>query len=318
MKINRNIFAFWMALAFCPALGGCSAHAGNAAAPTAAPTAIVTQTAAAPKTQYKAPAMAESVFDAQAAAGQDGVLIDTSHLANGYVAVSATADARLKFQTVYGDAKYTYDLPGDGTPQCFPLQSGDGTYKLRVMKNTTGNRYAELCAAEAAVTLTDEFQPYLRPSQLVDYSADSACVAKAAALAQGAADDAGVVEAVYAYIKDSIAYDVAKAATVEDGYLPQPDETLASGQGICFDYAALAAAMLRSQGIPTKLITGYVSPENIYHAWNMIWLQEAGWVTVNIETPARQWGRVDFTFAASGADGSLVGDGVHYTDRYTY
>ena len=85
---------------------------------------------------------------------------------------------------------------------------------------------------------------------MVNYTADSACVAKAAELAQMAGDDAGVAAQVFAYVTQNITYDSAKAASVEDGYLPDPDATLAAGTGICYDYAALTAAMLRSQGIP--------------------------------------------------------------------
>ena len=39
----------------------------------------------------------------------------------------------------------------------------------------------------------------------------------------------------------NISYDEEKARTVESGYLPDVDETLESGKGICFDYAALNA-----------------------------------------------------------------------------
>ena len=127
------------------------------------------------------------------------------------------------------------------------------------MQNTTADKYIEICSLTADVQLESEFAPFLRPSQFVDYTQDSACVALAAGLAAEASGEAGAVANIYAYIRDHIAYDRDKAATVQSGYLPDPDATLAAGKGICFDYAALAAAMLRSQGIPTKLITGYVS-----------------------------------------------------------
>ena len=103
------------------------------------------------------------------------------------------------------------------------------------------------------------------------------------------------------------------------GYLPDPDETLSTKKGICYDYAALAAAMLRSQGIPTKLITGYVSSggSELYHAWNMIWLEESGWITVEIRAPRHEWQRIDLTFAAAGQS-ALVGDGKGYADKEVY
>lgn len=266
---------------------------------------------------YTAPPMQTSVFDAQAAQGSGGVQIDTSHVSQGYVAASATGDSRLKLQVICGDVKYNYDLPNDGTPQCYVLQSGSGTYTFRVMQNTTEDKYAELYSTSADVQLESEFAPFLRPSQMVSYTADSQCVAKAAELAAQASTASGVVANIYAYIQNNIRYDTQKAETVQVGYLPDPDETLQTGKGICYDYASLAAAMLRSQGIPTKLITGYVQPGDLYHAWNMIWLEETGWITVKIEAPANSWERIDLTFAA-GASAAYTGDGTGYTDRLTY
>lgn len=266
---------------------------------------------------YTAPPMEESVFDEAAAVGENGILVDTSHVSQGYVAASAVSDSRLKFQVVYGDVKYNYDLPSDGTPQCYVLQSGSGEYTFRVMQNTTEDKYAQAYATTVTVTLESEFAPFLRPSQMVNYDAGSACVAKASELAAQASTESGVVANIYAYIQNNIDYDTQKAETVQSGYLPDPDETLASGKGICYDYASLAAAMLRSQGIPTKLITGYVEPGELYHAWNMIWLEETGWITVKIEAPANSWERIDLTFAA-GASAAYTGDGTGYTDRLTY
>lgn len=266
---------------------------------------------------YTAPPMQTSVFDAQAAGGENGVQIDTSHVSQGYVAARGTGDKRLKFQVLFGEVKYNYDLPNDGTPQCYVLQSGSGEYTFRVMQNTTEDKYAEIYSATVSVQLENELVPFLRPNQMVNYTAASDCVAKAAELAAQAGTEAGVVANIYSYIQNNIDYDTQKAETVQAGYLPDPDETLHSGKGICYDYASLAAAMLRSQGIPTKLITGYVQPGELYHAWNMIWLEETGWITVKIEAPAHSWERIDLTFAA-GASAAYTGDGTGYTDRLTY
>ena len=84
----------------------------------------------------------------------------------------------------------------------------------------------------------------------------SACVRKGEALSSGCASDLDVVSSVYSFVTKNIAYDNAKAATVQSGYAPFPDNTLASGKGICFDYASLMTAMLRSQQIPTRLEVG--------------------------------------------------------------
>lgn len=303
----RRMFRQALSLLLALALAACSETASADAATVAGTTGG----------GYVAPAMQTSEFHAQEAVGSDGVLIDTSCVAQGYVAVSATSDKRLKFQVVYGEIKYNYDLPGDGTAQSYVLQSGSGEYTFRVMQNTTEDKYAQLYSTTAQVSLESELAPFLRPNQMVDYDAGSACVAKAAELAAQAQNEIGAVANIYAYIRDHIDYDREKAATVQSGYLPDPDETFNSGKGICYDYASLAAAMLRSQGIPTKLITGYVAPGDLYHAWNMIWLEETGWITVTIQAPAHAWERIDLTFAA-GASAQFAGDGTSYTDRLTY
>lgn len=66
-------------------------------------------------------------------------------------------------------------------------------------------------------------------------------------------NDVEILKAFYTYVTEHITYDYDKADSVEAGYLPDVDETLQSGTGICFDYAALTAAMLRSQDIPANL-----------------------------------------------------------------
>ena len=81
---------------------------------------------------------------------------------------------------------------------------------------------------------------------------------------------------------------------------------------------ALAAAMLRSQGIPTKIIFGYVAPNGLYHAWNMFYTEKEGWVTVEFRTEPERWNRIDLTFAANGSDSTFIGDGTNYTDIYQY
>lgn len=267
---------------------------------------------------YQAPAFAASAFHPEAAERSGTVQLDLSALAEGYVAVSAESARRLKFQAIQGEITYNYDLSGDGTPSVFPLQSGDGTYRFRVMENVEENKYAEIYSAEAEVQLADEFQPFLRPSDYVPYDENSQCVAKAAELAKSASTALDVVAAVYECVCSNVTYDREKAMTVQSGYLPDPDETLRTGQGICFDYAALAAAMLRSQGIPTKMIFGMVGPEGLYHAWNMFYTAETGWVTVGFQVDEKTWNRLDLTFSAGGESAEFIGNGENYADLYQY
>ena len=260
----------------------------------------------------------QSTFDESAAQGENGALLDTSHTADGYVGVSATSSARLKLQIVSGQASYNFDIPQDGTPIICPLSLGSGSYTFRVMQNTSGSNYVELYSESADVTLSSEFAPFVRPNVYCNYTASSTCVAKARDLVKDATNQAEALEAVCTWIVDNVSYDDAKAAQLKDatGYVPNPDETLASGTGICFDYASLGAAMLRSQGIPTRIVTGNVSPNNIYHAWIMVYI-DGTWKSAQFSVKPGTWSRVDLTFAASG-DNANVGDGKDYTDRYVY
>ena len=259
-----------------------------------------------------------SPYDSKGLEGTPSAGVDTSALAEGYVCAVGQSESRLKFQVICGDASYNYDLPSDGTPIVCPLNMGDGQYSFRIMQNTSGDKYVELFSTSADVRMDSEFEPFIRPNLFCDYDESSAVVKKAAELAADAQNEGDVLRAVYGYVVGNISYDTDKATELSNqtGYIPNPDETLSSGTGICFDYASLAAAMLRSLGIPTKIITGYVSPDSIYHAWNMVYIN-GSWQTVEISVDPDTWTRVDLTFAAAGAV-STVGDGSDYTDRYVY
>ena len=299
-------------LAFCMLLCGC----GGAMAPPGGES--LSRAVSEDFTPYTAPPFASSQYHEDLAEGEDDTRIDLSAVSEGYVAVSVKSDKRLKFQVLKDGETYNYDLASDGKPSIYPLQCGNGRYTFRVMENVTENKYAQIYITERDVVLLDEFQPFLRPSDYASYSPDSACVKKAAELANGCGSALDVVGAVYEFVCRTVRYDSGKAASVKSGYLPSPDETMQTGMGICFDYAALAAAMLRSQGIPTKLIFGYVAPDDLYHAWNMFYTEESGWVTVSFEVSAAEWTRMDLTFSAGGAPVEFVGDGSNYLDLYSY
>lgn len=269
---------------------------------------------------YKAPEFADAVFHKDKAQGTGQAQIDVSDVSLGYVAVSARSQKRLKFRAVKGDVQYNYDVANDGTPCIFPLQSGDGSYTFELMEQVVNTSYSLLYSVDCDVVMKDEFQPFLRPSEYAKYNSESKCVKRADELAALSADELVVISAIFDDICGSISYDTQKALEIagKTGYMPDPDETLDTNKGICFDYASLAAAMLRSQGIPTKIVFGYVSPDDLYHAWNMFYTKQSGWVSVGYDVKAGGWYRMDTTFSAGGADDSFVGDGANYVDAKYY
>ncbi len=298
--------------------GGNAPGPSNAAEDLADDTTPTSSAKDSPGGGYQAPAFSDAVFHEDLAEGTEQVKVDTSAVNQGYVAVTVISEKRIKMRVTMGDINYDYDVANDGTPCIFPLQCGNGSYSFNIMEQVASSSYAQIYSVSSEVSLEDEFQPFLRPSEYSKYSTESSCVKLAAELASAQADALGAVSSIFDYICANVSYDMDKAASVTAGYMPDPDDTLATQKGICFDYASLAAAMLRSQGIPTKIVFGYVSPDNLYHAWNMFYTTESGWVSVGFDVKAGDWYRMDTTFAAGGTDGSFVGDGQNYIDEKYY
>lgn len=238
--------------------------------------------------------------------GKTGI-IDLSNIGNGYVTAATTGDTPAKFRVKNGKDFYDYDLSNAGAFEVFPLAMGNGQYEFTIFHNIKGNQYAVFLTATATVELENEFIPFLRPSQIVKYDENSDCIALSYQLAQHASTDVEVAATIYHWIEESIDYDNEKAKTVVTNteYRPDLDKILQDKKGICYDYAALAAAMLRANGIPCKLIMGDVVLEDgqeVYHAWNMIWLKEKGWVAIKLPSTPEEWQRIDLTFAAGSYD----------------
>ena len=260
-------------------------------------------------------AYAYSGDDASAA---NGATVDVSHAAQGVVFATAPGDVRHKLQVLCGDGSYNYDIPSDGSPVACPVNMGDGAYTFRVMRNVEGSSYVEVLAVPVDVALESDESPYLVPNVFCDYAPSSEVVARAKEITGGCENEGDVVRAVYTWVCENVSYDDAKAAELASGsgYVPDPDATLASGTGICLDYSALAGAMLRSLGIPCRVVTGYVDPGDLYHAWNAV-LIDGTWHGVRVSVEPGEWSRVDTTFGAAGAQ-ATVGDGTGYRDRYIY
>lgn len=253
-------------------------------------------------------------------------VVDASHQTDGYVDVKYTAKTtkplRVTIEKAGGD-KYTYTLKSDGTSERFTFTQGNGSYTIKVLENNAGTRYAVKQTVKVDVKLKDQYAPFLVSNQYVNYNSKSTAVAKAAELVKGAKTDLEKVDLIYAYICNNIAYDTKKASSVQTGYLPSVDATLKSKTGICFDYAAIMAAMLRSQDIPTQLVTGFVSPNGAYHAWNEVYIKGKGWIkTGELYFDGSKWTLMDSTFMASSKGSqkivSYIGDGGNYTEKYKY
>lgn len=211
-----------------------------------------------------------AILDSPTSAGSGELAIDASTLNDGYFGVAFLADTRLKVMVEKDDFVRAYDMSNDGTSAVYPITKGSGTYQISVWQNTTGDNYINVASGTFEATITDDLLPYLRPSYLCDYSIEDDLILQASILAEGK-DTESSIRAITGWISKEITYDHALAESAPKGYIANPQTTYITRKGICIDYATLTAAMLRSQGVPTKIITGYVYPSGILHAWNEVW-----------------------------------------------
>ncbi len=247
-------------------------------------------------------------------------VIDYSNSKDGYIMVKYKGDTnkRLKVRVVGPSTTYTYNL-SKGQWTVFPLSDGNGTYTVTVYRNAGGDQYATVLSASLKASLKDQFAPFLRPNQYVDYSVAPNTVAKGAELCAGISDPLSKVAAIYDYVVDHLSYDYNRAATVKSGYLPVLDTVLSQKKGICFDYAAVMAAMLRSQQVPCKLVVGYAG--GTYHAWISVWTAENGWIDGAIFFNGQSWKRMDPTYASSSGRSQEIMNFIEngsYTTKYLY
>jgi len=252
--------------------------------------------------------------------GDGDLTVDVTNRSDGYMYVMNTGAVEdIKIQISCNDSvTYTYIIPeGDST---IPFSLGDGKYSIIAYEGMgEEGMYATMFAEEVDVTVSDQFLPFLYPNCYVQFDINSDVVQLGKELAAGKKSDIEVVAAVYDYVTKNITYDHERAETVKPDYVPSVDQVLHEKKGICFDYAALMAAMLRSQRIPTKLEFGYAG--DAYHAWVTAYIEDEGWINGIIEFDGVDWTLMDPTFAANAGSKkikSFIGDGSNYTTKYTY
>ena len=257
--------------------------------------------------------------DGEKTLGGDPLLLDVSNTDQGYfTGILKKNDSKINIQVIGPDGiTYKYFLEEANVETVFPLTAGSGTYTVMAFENVTADQYASLFSEMLEVEIANEFLPFLYPNQFVHFDKDSQAISLAAELTADVTSDLEALTAIYEYVISNISYDNEKAATVSGNYLPDIDETLSTRTGICFDYASLTTAMLRSVGIPSKLAIGYSG--DIRHAWIDVYIQSIGWVEKAIEFKGDEWKLMDPTFASTGTDESIleyIGDGDNYILEY--
>lgn len=234
-----------------------------------------------------------TVLVTPAAAANDGVYsntygrIDCTTAEDGYVTVQYTARSNKKIKCLVTGPEGSYNY----TVQCgqdvqVSLNLGEGKYTVALLENTDGNRYVNKAKTTFTVDFADDMAPFLASNPYVSWNGNDDLLKAVNEAIAGCKTDEEKVNAVYAYVARNIDYDFEKAAVVPDGYVTDITDILEIKKGICLDYSAIMVGMLRSQGIPCKLVIG--DWKGAYHAWVEVY-------DVNSDT----WQRFDPTYGAA-------------------
>lgn len=210
------------------------------------------------------------------------VCVNTSGAVNGYITVSYdnsfTTKAKVLIQK--GGVQYLYTI-SSGTAS-LPLQLGDGVYTITVYKDTEGTKLKRMTKLTLEVDGLSDETVYTNSIQLADYEGYEDVIDEINKLLVNAKSDEEKVKIIYSYIINNFSYSYEKAESVRysTDYLPNLRDFMDSKTGICYDYASLFAAVLRSNKIPVKLVNGFPTDTKKYHAWNEV-LLDGEWIIID-------------------------------------
>lgn len=207
--------------------------------------------------------------------------IDDSNLEQGVITVNYKTKRNVKTKVRISKDKsyYDYNLK---TGDTFALQLGNGEYTVMILENIKGKSYKVVYKEEIILELKNDNVLYLQSIQNVNWDKNMKIIKIAKSLTKKANTDQEKAKFIYNYIVKNIKYDNKKATSVKSGYIPSIEVIDKSKKGICYDYASLYATMLRSVGVPTKLVMGKNIDIDVYHAWNEVYIAKTDeWITVD-------------------------------------
>lgn len=198
--------------------------------------------------------------------------IDTSSSSSGVFTVSVedAVEDRYILSMENGGEECYFFIRTDGVAEIFPITLGDGWYTATLLEHYFADYYNPVDQRGFVVTLDDNNSPWLSPSRFVPFDEDSKVVALAAEICDGLETEEEKYEAVCTYARRHFIYDHIKVlhSRYDDvTAAPDIDRVVDKGLGTCLDLSSTMVAMLRSQGIVSKLVYGRAN--NYAHAWTV-------------------------------------------------
>lgn len=195
--------------------------------------------------------------------------VDVANINDGYfqAALRQSTSKKMKLRVKKGSETLTYDLNGKAQYEVFPLQLGSGKYEITLYENVSGKKYSAAGTVSVQVKFKDPEVCFYYPNQQVNYTQKTAAVAEADRLCEGK-NNQQTFDTVCNFMKKSFVYDYMKAINIKAGILPDIDTAWNKHMGICQDLSAIMCCMLRTQGLPARLMIGMA--DRNYHAWVVV------------------------------------------------
>lgn len=210
------------------------------------------------------------------------VAYNTDNLSKGIIGVKyeSTQNVRTKVLIQFGEQRYQYNVRSSDKFVFFPLQLGNGEYKVSVFEHVEGTKFTSISSQNVNVRMDDTSKVFLNSIQLINWDNRMNTVTLAKELTKNKTTEKEKIEVLYQYMVQQFRYDFDKLANLQYDYVPVIDDVVKRKLGICYDYSAVFASMLRSLGIRSKLVMGYTPNVKEYHAWNEVWM-DGRWVVVD-------------------------------------
>lgn len=237
--------------------------------------------------------------------------VDVTDLSKGIVNITYKATDTLKYKVLItkGDSKIAYPFDADGSTTSYPLQLGNGSYKIGLLKNVSGTKYVYVTQKTVELSLKDPNIVFLNSIQNIKWDDELKAIEFGKSLLEKSTTDDKRLQVLYGYLVKNVKYDYDKIPTLTSDYVPNVEQTYEDLKGICYDYSALFASIERSHGIPTKLVKGYSKYVEGYHAWNEIYIN-GKWVIVD--------NTVDSTWKGSSSSVTMIKNTKYYTKVNEY
>ena len=243
--------------------------------------------------------------------------VDAGTADGGYVTVRYLGESdAARAEVTNPEGRMTPYLLAPGEDAALSLYGGTGLYRVNIFEKTDSGQYALVFSDSFEKESEEAPGPWLVSNAFVRFTEDSKCVQAARSIYDEVnGETKPFVEGVYNYVMSNIAYNEKLAELVPLSYIPDPDAVMDERVGICLDYAALMTAMLRSCGVPARMIVGNFGA--YYHAWVSVCMD----VPEDGVIPASAWKTFDPTLGASNPAKDVqerINRGTDYIVRYIY